>query len=154
MAHPYFLPSTLEQQFNLGGLLDRMFDASFPWKVMQALNPEEGRMKQRDFAPVFDFHSDPEKYTLVAEIAGVPKEQVKLEVHQGVLTLSGEKKEEKTEGQNKQIFERSFGCFERSLKLPADAAEDQISASHKDGVLTITIPRVKNLEQKKVISIA
>ena len=152
MTRQDLMPRTLDK-VDLSNLIDRMFDASFPYKIMKGLGiPSE--IQNFGFNPVFDFKSDPEKYTLLAEIPGVPKDQVKLEVQHGVLTLSGEKKEEKIEGANKQVQERCFGSFERSLTLPEDAVEEQISASHKDGLLTITIPRQKPVEKGKVINIA
>ena len=72
-----------------------------------------------------------------------------------MLILSGEKKEEVSEGEGttKHVVERRYGSFERSMTLPDDADIDNIRASHKNGVLTITIPRIQPKENKKAIDI-
>jgi HSP20 family protein len=93
-------------------------------------------------APRLDVSSDEKMYTITVELPGVSPGDVSLEVRENVLSLRGEKKQErKEENADVHINERSFGSFERALALPDDAVSDEIKASHKDGVLTISIPR-------------
>ena len=158
MSNRYFLPREFtgnDPIFSNGGLLDRMFDTSFPWKVLKAVNDFAPSEQKSDFLPIIDVKSDAKAYSVQAEIPGVQKDEVKVEVHDGMLILSGEKKEEVSEGEGttKHVVERRYGSFERSMTLPDDADIDNIQASHKNGVLTITIPRTQPKENKKAIDI-
>ncbi len=95
-----------------------------------------------DFLPSLDLKSDPAAYTLSLELPGVAPEEVKVELNNGMLSISGEKKrEENGKDASQHVQERCYGSFSRSMSLPDDADMDHISATHKDGVLTIRIPR-------------
>ena len=131
---------------NTSDMLDRMFDLSFPWKLMKTFRAEPADSKL--LTPALDVTSDDKTYTVSCEIAGVPAEDVKLEVKNGALVLSGEKKEEKTDG-DQHITERRYGSFMRQLALPDDADTAKITASHKHGVLTISIPKKAASETAK-----
>ena len=152
MSTQSMFPRLLDPTFDR--VLDRMFDASFPYKLLKAFTPEQGQ-KSTDFLPSIDVTSDAKAYTIHAEIPGVSKDNVKLEIHDGVLVLSGEKKDERTEGDGKtaHVVERSFGSFERRMTLPEDADVEHITANHANGVLTVSIPRTTPKETKKSISI-
>ncbi len=145
-----YLPTTFSDPFfGRDGLVDQMFSTSFPWKMLKSFAPEESET----FLPSLDVRSDEKAYTVHAEIPGVSKDGVKLEVHDGRLVLSGEKKEEVADGETKHVIERRFGSFERTMTLPDDADVEHITANHKDGVLTVTIPRVTPKENRKSIAI-
>jgi len=93
-------------------------------------------------SPAVDITESEDRYTVKAEVPGVKKEDLTLEVREGVLTLRGEKKEEREEGKDKgRRLERVFGAFTRSFSLPSDANADRIEANFKDGVLTVAIPK-------------
>lgn len=95
-----------------------------------------------DFLPSLDLKSDPKAYTLSLELPGVAPEEVKVELNNGMLSISGEKKREECDKDASQhVQERCYGSFSRSMSLPEDADLEHISAAHKDGVLTISIPR-------------
>jgi len=83
------------------------------------------------------------------ELPGVAPEAVKLEVNDGVLTISGEKKEETKDEQTKEVRECSYGSFTRSMTLPEDADAEHITATSKNGILTVSIPR-KAPDQSRV----
>ena len=103
--------------------------------------------------PRVDMTSDEKAYTLHVEIPGVNPDDVKLSINNGVLEISGEKKND-TEDKNKHVTERYYGSFSRSLTLPEDVDLEAISAAHKNGVLTVTIPRMADAGNKeKIISI-
>jgi HSP20 family protein len=139
--------------FMQNDFLDRLFDISFPWKVFQTLNRGENRESR--FLPRVDIHNTEKEYILTAEIPGVSKDNIHIEVHDGILTLSGEKKEERKEGDGKMthLVERSFGTFSRTMTVPEDGDIDHIQASHKDGVLTVRIPRKQEQKAGKTIAI-
>ena len=81
-------------------------------------------------------------YRLTAELPGLTEDDVELSVAEGVLTLSGEKREEKDRKEDStSISERRYGAFSRQVRLPADVDADKISASMKKGVLTVTLAK-------------
>ena len=108
---------------------------------------------QADIRPSLDIHSDDKAYTIHMEVPGVDPDEVKVEVRDGMLTVEGEKKMEScaapaAEGEKAEakepvchVQERVYGSFCRQIGLAEDADVENISASHKNGVLTIVIPR-------------
>jgi len=95
-----------------------------------------------NWRPAVDVYEDKEKITLEAELPGVKQEDVDITVDSGILTIKGEKKLIK-ENKNKEYFrvERSEGTFVRSFTLPSMVEVEKIEATHKDGILTINIPK-------------
>jgi HSP20 family protein len=99
-----------------------------------------------------DVNEDDKQITVNAEVPGVRKEDIKLDVEDGVLTLRAEKKEEKRQEDDKTKslrVERSYGVAERSLVLPEYADLDNIQAKIDQGVLTITIPKKPQVAPKQ-----
>ena len=125
--------------------LDRMFDNFFS----PAFFDREPFRFRGDFLPSLDVTSDDKAYAMKVELPGVAPEAVKLEVNDGVLTISGEKKEETKDEQTKEVRECSYGSFTRSMTLPEDADAEHITAISKNGILTVSIPR-KAPDQSKV----
>jgi len=92
--------------------------------------------------PTLDIGADDKEYTISIEVPGVDRQDVKIEIANGTLIIKGEKKQEKEEKEkNFYRMERSYGSFQRMLSLPADADQEQIKATFKNGVLTVTMPR-------------
>jgi HSP20 family protein len=99
-----------------------------------------GRTASGRVAPCVDISEDDSNYIVTAELPGTKREDVTIELEDDVLTIRGEKRSEREEKKEKRRFvERSYGTFSRSFTLPANADPERISASFKDGVLTITI---------------
>lgn len=130
--------------------IDRLFDGMFrgmmnPWDFgFMSRSASSGGNGDSGVAvmPRLDVSSDEKAYTIAAELPGVSPDDVKLEVRDNALILHGEKKDEsKDEKKDYYVVERSYGSFERVLTLPDDAVVDEIKATHKDGVLSISIPR-------------
>jgi HSP20 family protein len=97
-----------------------------------------------DWAPLADVSETEGEYLIKAELPEVRKEDVSLSVLDGVLTLSGERRQEKREENEKlHRVERQFGSFARRFALPEDADEQAIRAESKDGVIVIHIPKHK-----------
>ena len=124
---------------------DRMFDNFFS----PAFFDREPFRFRGGFLPSLDVASDDKAYAMKVELPGVAPEAVKLEVNDGVLTISGEKKEETKDEQTKEVRECSYGSFTRSMTLPEDADAEHITATSKDGILTVSIPR-KAPDQSRV----
>jgi HSP20 family protein len=97
-----------------------------------------------DWAPPADVSETVGEYLIKAEIPEVRKEDLSLTVQDGVLTLSGERRQEKREdGERLHRVERVFGSFARRFALPEDADDQGIRAESRDGVVTIHIPKHK-----------
>ena len=111
-------------------------------------------MTVAEWAPLVDIVEDEHEYLIKAELPEVKKEEVKVTVQDGVLTLAGERKFVKEEKDKKyHRVERAYGSFVRSFSLPEDADENKVMADFKDGVLQVHLPksekaRPKNIEVK------
>jgi HSP20 family protein len=93
-------------------------------------------------APASDASSDDRAYTITVELPGVAEKDIELSVHDGVVTVKGEKSDTREEkGDTWYFSERQYGAFSRSFRLPGDADPDNIEASLKDGVLSIKVPK-------------
>lgn len=106
------------------------------------------------FVPTVNTREDEKAYYIEVDLPGVKKDDIHVDISDGVLTISGERKFKK-EVKEKDYYkvESSFGKFERSFRLPEDVKEDDIKAETKDGVLNITLPKTKKEEKKKKIEV-
>jgi HSP20 family protein len=98
--------------------------------------------QERDLAPAVDIREEESRYLLSADIPGVEREKIEITLEEGVLTLKGERRgESATNGQNYRRRERRQGAFIRQFSLPETVDTQNISATVKDGVLDIVIPK-------------
>jgi HSP20 family protein len=99
--------------------------------------------------PRLDVVDDEKAYRVTIELPGMNEKDVAVTVKDRILTIRGEKKEDK-EQKDKDVFrrERAYGSFRRSLELPDDVDGNQIAARFKDGVLTIELPKTKEAQEK------
>ncbi|NCC77167.1 Hsp20/alpha crystallin family protein [Desulfobulbus propionicus] len=94
------------------------------------------------FKPKVDLSAADNEYLLTVEIPGVNEKDVSVDISNNTMTIKGEKKQEKEDKEkNYYRIERSYGAFQRVLSLPDDVDQDNIKASFKNGVLSITMPR-------------
>jgi HSP20 family protein len=108
-------------------------------------------MTTGDWAPRVDIAETDKEFSIKAEIPEVKKEDVKVTVDNGVLTIRGERKQEKEEKDKKfHRVERFYGSFMRSFTLPDNVDESEIEASFKDGMLNLTIPKTKATKPKAI----
>lgn len=99
-------------------------------------------LTRADWVPAVDIIETPEGFEVKAELPDIARENIKVNVNNGQLTISGERRlEKKDEGVKHRRIERVFGSFARSFTLPEEADEHGISAEYKDGVLTLRIPK-------------
>lgn len=102
------------------------------------------RSPHESFLPAVDLTENDSQYAVSVELPGIERNEVRPEVHEGMLTVSGEKKSERDETKDRTRYvERSYGFFSRSFALPSNADADHLNASFKDGILTITIPKIE-----------
>src|SRR5436189_2704367 len=102
-----------------------------------------------EWTPLADITEDDMEYVIKAELPELRKEDVKVTVENGVLTISGERKFEKEEKKKKyHRVERGYGTFMRSLALPDDADGNEVKAEVKNGVLTVQLPKKERAASK------
>ncbi len=105
------------------------------------------------FSPAADIIEDEKGYYLAIALPGVNKEEVKIELNEGILSISGEKKFIKEEGKKYHTVESYYGIFKRSFKLPENVNVEAIEAEYKEGILNITVPKQEGKVVKSTIQI-
>lgn len=112
---------------------------------------ERQALAAAQWTPSVDISEDDNEYLVKAELPEVTKDDVKITVENGVLTLRGERKFEKEEKTRKyHRVERSYGSFMRSLSMPDDADADKVAADFKDGLLRIHLPKSEAKKPKEI----
>ena len=126
--------------------LNRMFSRP----ALPRTNAKE-TMFVADWVPSVDVSETEEGYQIKAEIPDVKKEDVKVTLEKGVLTIQGERKQEKEEtGKKYHRVERSYGSFVRSFTLPDLVDEEKVKAEFKDGVLNLQLPKSEKAKPKAI----
>lgn len=121
-----------------------------PWRMLDELWGEAPRAA-RAFAPAVDVAETEDAYVVTAELPGAKPEDVTAEIHEGVLTLRGEKKSERDERrEHVRYVERSFGSFSRSFRLPENADPEKVEAGFKEGVLTLRIAKREDAKPRTI----
>jgi HSP20 family protein len=104
-----------------------------------------------EWAPAVDITETDGEYLLKTDLPAVKKEDVKVEVLDGMLTVQGDRRQEKEEkGRKYHRVERAYGHFERSIALPVDVDATKVSAEFKDGVLEVHLPKTPQEKPKAV----
>jgi HSP20 family protein len=104
-----------------------------------------------EVSPMVDIFEDGTDVVVKAEVPGIKKENIEVNLTQDTITISGQKtEEEKVEKKDFYRLERSFGSFTRKLRLPSDIQSDKARASFKDGVLEVRIPKSATAKAKKI----
>lgn len=104
-----------------------------------------------DWTPRVDIQETEKDFVISAEIPGIGKDDVNVDIADGILTIKGERKQEKEEkGKIFHRIERSYGSFRRSFTLPDNVDENKIKASFKDGMLSLNIPKTPKTEPKAI----
>jgi HSP20 family protein len=114
---------------------DRVFDRFFEpmWSELPALG---------EWEPALDVTETKDAVVVKAELPGVEQKDIAVSFQDGVLTIKGEKQAEKEEKDKRyHRVERSYGAFFRSFRLPAEVDAGKVTATFKDGVVTITLPK-------------
>ena len=101
--------------------------------------------------PSLDVSETPSTVGVRMDVPGMNSEEIDIRLANGVLTISGERKEEMEEkGRTFHRVERSYGSFSRSITLPAAVAEDKVEAQYNDGVLTVTLQKTEEAKARKI----
>lgn len=136
-----------EEMLNLTRRMNRLFDSS----LLQKFDLEEEDTMSHPWSPLVDIYETSENIVVRAEIPGMKKEDIEINVTDNVLTIKGEKKQEKKmQNEDYHRIECSYGTFQRSFSLPKAIKADNVTATYKDGVLMITIPKAEEVKTKKI----
>jgi len=126
--------------------IDRMFDDFFGTLPERLTTGWENV-----WSPSVDISETDDEIIVTAELPGVKKEDIKISLQDNVLTIRGEKKQEKEhKDENYHRIERAYGSFQRSFTLPTPVNTDKIKASFKDGVLKIQLPKTEEAKMKEI----
>ena len=105
----------------------------------------------RGYRPSVDIYEKEDRLCIEAELPGFDKENIKVDVNGRLLTIGGERtSNEEVKEESKYRRERHYGSFERSFKLPFEVNEEQISATYKDGVLTLLVEKPEEQKPKQI----
>ena len=103
------------------------------------------------WSPAVDIYETDDAVVVKAELPGVTRDQVDVEVKDGVLTLRGERKaEQEVRGENYHRMERAYGAFMRSFSLPRGVDDEKINPKLKDGILEISLPKKAEVKPKQI----
>jgi len=119
--------------------LDRLFQAPL------------AELARGGWTPALDVFEDKDNVVVKAELPGMKREDIQVSVHDGSLSISGERKTEaKNEDAEVYRSERFVGRFQRTVTLPTPTAADKVKAQYKDGILTITLPKTEEAKPKQI----
>ncbi len=136
-----------------------------PWREMSTLqhrinhlfnepffrSGEDDELRMGTWYPAVDMFDDDDKIVIKAELPGMDKKDISVDIENRVLTLSGERNyDNEVKEENYYRRERATGKFKRAFNLPADVDEDQIKADFKDGVLKVEIPKPEEQKPKQI----
>ncbi len=139
--------------YDLQSEMNRMFDEVLGGMARGRTGRQQGA-QATEWAPSMDVLEEDGNLVIRAELPGVKQEDVDIAVHDRVLTISGQRREEtETERGGYHVRERRRGAFSRSVMLPQDVDEDGIRARYEDGVLEVTVEGAAAVREPKRIQI-
>ena len=135
---------TLGRLSNLRDELDNLFELPFLSNFANQAQLFSGWM------PALDLYQDNDNVVAVVELPGMRKEDIEISLHEGMLTISGERKSETGENGKAERSERYVGKFRRSVTLPTRVDASKVNATYKDGILTVTLPKAEEAKPRKI----
>jgi len=102
------------------------------------------------WSPALDLYQDKDNVVAVVELPGMKKEDIEISLREGTLTIGGERKGQTSNGEKAERTERYIGKFRRSITLPTRVDADKISATYRDGILTVTLPKAEEAKPKQI----
>ena len=134
---------SLDRWSNLRDDLNSLFDLP-GWSMMPQTQLFNG------WTPALDLYQTNDDVVAVVELPGMRKDEIEISLHDGTLTISGERKEEKAGEEKSARTERFVGKFRRSVSLPTRVDGSKVSATYKDGILTVTLPKADEVKPKQI----
>jgi HSP20 family protein len=102
------------------------------------------------WTPALDVVQNHDNVVAMIELPGMKKEDIEISLHDGMLTISGERKSEHGDSEKQERTERYVGKFRRSISLPTRIDAAKVSATYKDGILTVTLPKAEEAKPKQI----
>jgi HSP20 family protein len=134
---------------DLSAIQERM-NQIFEDALARSRGREEG-LRTGMWTPAVDIYENNDSVVVKAELPGVERDQISVEVKDGILTLRGERKFEKeVKEESYHRIERSYGNFQRSFSLPVSVEQDKVTARFKDGVLEVILPKKEQARPKQI----
>ena len=126
--------------------MNRMFDEFF-----RGGNGETSGTGLSSWTPAVDIHETDDGFVIKAELPGVSKDDISIDVHQNTLTLRGQRTHQSAvKNERYHRVERAHGTFQRSFVLPAMVDHDKVQATYKDGVLELHLPKSEAAKPKRI----
>lgn len=122
--------------------LDRFFNMTFG-----------GAPSLSGWSPAVDVRENDDGFVVTAELPGMTSDQVEINVENGILAISGEKKEDVEEGgkgESPHLVERRYGPFQRNFSLPRSVDSSKVEANFDNGVLTVSLPKAAAAKARKI----
>jgi HSP20 family protein len=137
--------SAADRWSNLRDELNSFFETPF-WSSF-----ERASQLFTGWSPALDLYQSNDNVVAVAELPGMRKEDIEISLHDGTLTISGERKRESGgNGENAERTERYIGRFRRSIALPTRVDAGKVRATYRDGILTVTLPKAEEVKPKQI----
>jgi HSP20 family protein len=135
---------TLGRWTDLRQELDRLFESPFS-EIARATQMLSG------WTPALDVYEDKDNVYVKVELPGMKKENIELSLHDGMVSISGERKSDARHEEAEACrSERFYGRFQRTVSLPTTVMADKVKASYKDGILTVTLPKTDEAKPKQI----
>ena len=155
LAHSAQNPFAMMRQLSreMDRLMDSFFDRGFGSLLRESGSREDEWEPRALWTPQIDVQQRNDAVVVRADLPGVRKEDVQVEVEDDALIISGQRREEREAGGDDdgyRLVERSYGSFYRSIPLPQGANPDEIAATMRDGVLTVTLPVPEAARPRKI----
>ncbi len=143
-----------EEMFRIQREIERMFNSSYG-RFMDDDYYKPMFKGRAVYSPDLDMHETEKEYIVKMDMPGMDKSAINIDLNDDVLTISGERKSEYEDTKPAGIhrIERSYGYFSRSITIPEKVKSDKIDATYKDGVLTVTIPKLQPSSPQKSVKI-
>jgi HSP20 family protein len=132
----------LDRLASLRDEMNRLFDFSWPSR-------DSGLFS--GWSPAVDVYDDKDSFLVTCELPGMKKEEIDISLHDGILTVGGERKHEREDKEGGTFrSERYFGKFQRSVTLPAGVDASRVKATYKDGVLSVELPKAEDAKPRHI----
>lgn len=138
-------PARRNNSLDLFDEMERMFDEfQRSWDRPSTM--------ERNFTPACDVTEANDHYLMTVDLPGFKKEDIKIEMNDNVLTISGERRRETSPDEEKKNhrYERSYGSFVRSFTLPTTVSSDKVEANYEDGVLNLYLPKTPMAKSRTI----
>ena len=122
-----------------------------PFRELSRMQRQMDQLFDQSWTPSTDIEETESHYVMSFDLPGVKKEDIKVELNENMLTVSGERKDEHEEKSKGRFLKETFhGAFTRSFALPAGVSPEQIESSYKDGVLRLSVPKAQAAKARRI----